>query len=127
MSDERTWADDVADEQAAAPAENATADAVPPADEAGAANDAEPEYPPGVVPAGQPVLEEDNGPQIENPIRLKTAPPHGALEVIGAEAVDFEYRDFTEQQAAALRTAAQQSGVTLITEGEEEASGEASA
>jgi hypothetical protein len=113
----------MSDEKAAAPAKDVADKSVPPTTKAGAAKEPEPE---GTgVPAGQPILEPEEGAKsIPNAVRLKVAPPHEALEVLGAEAVQ-EYRDFTPSQAAALVDAAFAQSVILIDESEE-ASGEAS-
>jgi hypothetical protein len=109
----------MSEKKAAAPAEDVTAESVvPPADDAGAAEGTG-------VPAGSPVIEVEPGEAPPDAVFLKVAPPHEALEVLGAEAVG-EYRPFTQAQAAALRDAAGPSGVTLIDKSEEEASGPAS-
>lgn len=94
----------------------------PPAETAGTAN--EEEYPPGVVPAGQPAPEPRTV-GAGGGIWLKVSGPHSGLEVIGA-AVGTEYSEFTEDQATRLHDAAIAQGVTLIGKSdEEEANGEA--
>jgi hypothetical protein len=122
-----TWADDEEPQktEAAAPAVTVSdADSEPPAEAAGAAP-AE-EYPPGVVPAGQPIPDEAEKDPKSDSVWLKVASPHSGLEIIGAEVTD-EYRAFSPQQAALLRDAAVSQGVTLTDKSEEEAGGEASA
>lgn len=112
-----------APDEAAAPAESSPVETGPPVDDAGAAK-AKEEYPPGVVPAGQPANDiVEVGPA--GGIWLKVAPPHQELEIIGAVVTD-EYSEFTENQATRLRDAAIAQGVTLIGKSdEEEADGEA--
>jgi hypothetical protein len=121
-----TWADDeeevtrqVNDTGTAAPAADVSeTDSEPPADAAGAAPDKEEEYPPGVVPAGQPLVEAEPEEPPADSVWLKVAGAHSELEIIGAHVTD-EYQAFTPQQAAVLRDSAVAQGVTLIDKSEE--------